>query len=140
MLKFKNSNKDSQYYSVGAEIVIPLGRVKKNNERLKIKSSHLSYLTKKEKLLSELDSYHLDFVNNSYLLRESLKNQTITVKSSEIILNESRKKYKQARISLQRLIDDQNMLLETSLTKIAISRQFLDLIFNYLTIFTLLDV
>jgi outer membrane protein TolC len=135
-----SSNKDSQYYSVGAEIVIPLGRVKKNNERLKIKSSHLSYLTKKEKLLSELDSYHLDFVNNSYLLRESLKNQTINVKSSEIILNESRKKYKQARISLQRLIDDQNMLLETSLTKIAISRQFLDLIFNYLTIFTLLDV
>ncbi|MDA7705584.1 TolC family protein [Rickettsiales bacterium] len=134
------SNKDDEYYSIGAKVIIPFGKVKKENEKLKIKSSHLSYLIKKEQLLSELDSYHLEFISNAKLLQKSLKNQKISAKSSKIILNESRKKYKQARISLQTLIDDQNMDLETSLSSISISQRFLDLIFNYLTIFTLLDV
>tara|TARA_Y100000385_G_scaffold75583_2_gene76494 strand:+ start:936 stop:2366 length:1431 start_codon:yes stop_codon:yes gene_type:complete len=134
------TNKNDEYYSIGAEVTIPFGTVKKQNEKLKIRSSYLSYLIKKEQLLSQIDSYHLEFVVNAKLLQKSLENQKISSKSSRIILNESRKKYEQARISLQRLIDDQNMSLETSLSRIAISEQFLDLIFDYLTIFTLLDV
>ena len=134
------SNKDNQYFSIGAELTIPFGKIKKQNETLKIKSSHLSYLIKKEKILSRLDSYHLEFIANANLLQKILKNQKISSRSSKIILNESRNKYAQARISLQRLIDDQNADLENSLAIIVISEQFLDLIFDYLTIFTLLDV
>jgi len=134
------ANKDDEYYAIGAEITIPFGKVRRDNEKLKIRSNYLSYLVKKEKLLSELNSYHLEFIKNSNLLQKSLKNQKISTKSSAIILKESRRKYKQARISLQRLIDDQNVDLENSLSRISIYEQFVDLIFNYLTIFTLLDV
>jgi hypothetical protein len=87
-----------------------------------------------------LDIYHLEFIANVKLIYKSLENQRISAQSSKIILNESRKKYKQARLSLKRLLDDENMDLETSLSRISISESFLDIIFDYLTIFTLLDV
>lgn len=134
------ANKDDKYYNIGAEITIPFGNIKKDNEKLKIKSRYLSYLIKKEKLLADLDIYHLEFIANVKLVYKTLENQRISARSSKIILSESRKKYKQARLSLQRLLDDENMDLETSLSRISISESFLDIIFNYLTIFTLLDV
>jgi outer membrane protein TolC len=134
------ANKDDKYYNIGAEITIPFGKIKKDNEKLKIKSSNLSYLIKKEKLLADLDIYHLEFIANVKLIYRSLENQNNSAKSSKIILNESHKKYNQARLSLQRLLDDENMDLEVSLSRISISESFLDIIFNYLTIFTLIDV
>lgn len=134
------SNSDSSYYNIGAEITVPFGKVLTKTEKLKNRSNYLSYIIKKEQLLSQLDAYHLEFIENANFLFSMIENQKSSSKSSKIILRESSKKYQQARISLQRLIDDQNNDLKTSLDRILISEQVLNLLFDYLTIFTLLDV
>ena len=65
-----------------------------------------------------------------------IKNQNINTQQLEKRLKFMRKKYEQARASVNDLIQDQDALLNSELTTINTRLQILNVLFDYLVIYT----
>lgn len=123
-------------YEVGLKVTIPLGDAKAQTQKTK-------ELYDEKRLAAAIDasdarviSTHQQLVKNVVLLNQVITAQKIN--SSELAkrLKFMTKKYQQARVSINDLIQDQDSLLRADLSTIETQLAVLNAVFDYLSIYT----
>ena len=130
----ENNNRSG--YDVGLRFSLPLGSVKADNQRTK-------ELYDEKRLSAAIDSNdarvnntHYQLVSSITLLNEIIRSQKVNSEQLSKRLTHMRKKYVQARASVNDLVQDQDALLNSELATIDTQLQILNVLFDYLAIFT----
>ncbi len=130
-------NKDPRVsYETGIRLNIPLGNKKTDSKDTMILAQKSAFLAQKRQDMAKIESYHLQSINNIAILRKSQKFQkqnSLNLKEISVL---SKKKYKQARISIRDLIDDQDLYFQSILKELEIKSIMMNQILDYMIIFT----
>ena len=129
------SNNKRSGFLVGLNITIPLGDAKNRTQSVKEAYDRLSLDSEIEKIQSNNNATHSQLVKSIRILNEVLRAQKINSAQLKIRIDGVRKKYIQARASVDDLINDQDSLLSSELTTIETRLKILNTIFDYLTVF-----
>lgn len=123
-------------YEVGVQFVLPLGDVKESTQAVKERYDEKrleALITQNE---SQVANTHLQLVKSIAFLNDVIRAQKVTSQQLGLRLKGMRKKYEQARVSVNDLVLDQDSLLNTELTTIDTQLQILNTIFDYLVVYT----
>ena len=127
---------DRSGYSVGLQLTIPVGYedaktkdIKKSYERNK----HLAAITNTE---TQLKATHMNIVTSIDHLFAVIAAQKENNANLQTKMNVTKKKYKQGRISLSELIQDQDKYLGGELNVIDTKLMILETVFNYLSVYS----
>ena len=123
-------------YSVALQLSVPIGDVKSSSASLKRIAERAAHMAEKSDIMSKVATRHRQMVPLIGLLKASVVNRKLNGKYLETTVSETQKMYKQARVSLDALINDQNdyqaNALQTIETKLLTIHELLD----YFMIFT----
>ncbi len=123
-------------YTVGVRASIPIGNSKNKSKIIKDNIQKADYLASKREIMANIESYHTQTIKNIKILQEALKYQNNNASGLKKVTRLSKKKYRQARISLNDLINDQDLYLKSLLTKNDIKLSIINQVLDYLTVFT----
>lgn len=121
--------------SVGLQVSIPLGSRTSDNSEIKEMLAKQRNQALAEQNLLKVKAYHDETRQIVKLLREVVANQKDTNTSLEKSLKLSRLKYKQARISLQELISEQDTYLRSRLDEIDTNLAVITSLIDYFSVF-----
>lgn len=117
-------------FQVGVTFSLPLDSKKSTSEDTKKLVDELRYKAEKTRTISKMGAFHTQVIQSIALLRDVIANQKVNSEKLQISLKETKKKYDQARISVQELINDQDAYLKSNLdeiqTKLAVITTLLD--------------
>lgn len=130
----ENNNRSG--YEVGLAVTIPLGSAKKDSAEVKrvYDDKRLEAQIRQSEL--QVENTHSALVKRIGYLTEVNRVQKINSDELKKRLSFIRKKYKQARVSINDVILDQDAFLSSELTTIDTRLAILNTIFDYLTVFT----
>ncbi|MBT4761656.1 MAG: TolC family protein [Bdellovibrionaceae bacterium] len=132
-----NFSSDSQpRKSLGLQISIPLGSRTGKNRDVKKLMVKKRYKAQKVSQLLKVKAYHEQTVEMITILQEVLRSQRDTNLSLDKSLKISRIKYKQARISLQELISEQDFHLRSRLGEIETNLTIINALMDYFSVYT----
>ncbi|MFK8137217.1 MAG: TolC family protein [Bdellovibrionales bacterium] len=123
-------------YTVGLNFSMPIGSTNKNTQEVQVKALKAQVESEKVELQTKLSSLHSGIIRNLAHLKSIL---ATTAKNQEFVttvLEDSKKKYKQARISSKDLIDDEDAKLNNDLTLIQVQAQMIKIMLDYFSVFT----
>jgi len=123
-------------YEVGLNFTIPLGSGKEQSQKTKELYDEKRLLASINASDAQVINSHQQLVRNIALLNEVIKAQKTNSKELEKRLRFMYKKYQQARVSINDLIQDQDSLLRAQLGTIETQLQVLNVLFDYLAIYT----
>jgi outer membrane protein TolC len=123
-------------YEVGLRVTVPLGDAKTSTQQTKELYDEKRLLAAINATDAQVINTHQQLVKNITLLNEVIRAQKITTAQLEKRLFYMRRKYEQARVSINDLIFDQDALLRSELTTIETQLQILNVLFDYLAIYT----
>lgn len=121
--------------SLGLQISIPIGSRTKNHSEVKEMLAKNRYQALAQSNLAKIKAYHKETTITIKLLQQMVKNQKDTNKSLETSLKLSRRKYKQARISLQELISEQDSHLQSQIDEINTNLTIINTLMDYFRIY-----
>ncbi|MGH1469112.1 MAG: TolC family protein [Bdellovibrionales bacterium] len=128
-------NESQPRTSLGLQISMPLdGRKKKTKEVIEALNKN-RYQAEAKQNISKINAFHSETVRLVMTLREVIKNQKETNKYLAKSLRVSAKKYKQARISLQELIGEQDAHLQSQLKEIDSNLIIVNTLIDYFSIY-----
>lgn len=122
--------------SISLKFSMPLDRKKGRTKETINLLNKARYQAQIQENLSRVDAYHSETVKLITTLREVLKSQRNTNKYLSQSLKVSNKKYKQARISLQELISEQESHLQSQLSEIDSKLTIVNTLVDYFGIYT----
>jgi outer membrane protein TolC len=122
--------------SIGVAFSIPLGSQKKSTGQVSEKLIENRYKAQALGQLSKITAFHSETADIIGILKDVVHNQKETNKYLGKSLKESRKKYRQARISLQELISEQDSLLQSSISEIDTNLAIINTLMDYFSIYT----
>lgn len=128
--EFKNG------YQVGVALKIPLGGDITRSREARVSATQSQILSQKESLSLQLKAEHEKIQRAMTLLIKASESQTATIKNLEKSLNRTKRKYKQARVSLNTFILEQDNLFSSQLQLIDTKRQILHLLLDYFKVFS----
>lgn len=120
-------------YSIGLALTIPLGSSK--TKKLKVEHAQQKLTSQLQQSIAKMKSYHEQTVSMIMLLNQSLINQVQQNKLLKISLKSSNKKYKQARLTIEQLIIEENNLLQSDLNIIQAKLTTVETLLDYFSIF-----
>ena len=123
-------------YEVGLRLKAPIGRTKTNSKSLQLSINQANYLATKKENLAKIAAYHTQSIKNLELLRKSSIYQSENSKDLQQILRLSQRKFRQARIPIKDLIEDQNLYLQSILRELEIKMVVINQILDYMAVFT----
>jgi outer membrane protein TolC len=123
-------------YQVGLRLTAPLGRTKNNSEKIQLSIQKANFVARKRENLAKIEAYHTQTIRNLALLKKAKVYQESNSDDLKKILRLTERKYKQARIPIRDLIEDQNLYLQSLLREIDIKMVIVNQILDYMTIFT----
>jgi outer membrane protein TolC len=123
-------------YEVGLRLTIPLGNAKAETQRTKEIYDEKRLTAAIDASDSQVINTHQQLVKSISLLNDVIKAQKLNSRELEKRLNHMMTKYKQARVSINDLIQDQDALLRADLSTIETQLQVLNVLFDYLAIYT----
>jgi outer membrane protein TolC len=123
-------------YEVGVNLTLPLGDVREENKNTRdlLEQKRLSAVIDNND--AQVINTHQQLVRSIALLNEVIKSQRMTTQQLEKRLGFVKRKYQQARASVNDLIQDQDALLNSELMTIDTQLQILNVLFDYLAIYT----
>ncbi len=121
--------------SLALQFSIPLGKSKKKTRKVSELLNKKRYSSEARANLAKINAFHSETVYLIKTLRDVVKSQRDTNKYITQSLNLSRKKYKQARISLQELISEQDSLLQSQLNEIDSNLTIINTLIDYFSIY-----
>lgn len=127
---------DRSGYQVGLNVSIPFGSSAKNAKDLNVLIAQKKNSAEIEKIKAQLTASHKQLSKSINLLTNVIRNQKENSKQLNIRLKDMKKKYNQARISVNDLINDQDALLNSDLSVVQTQLEVVYSIFDYLNIFT----
>lgn len=121
--------------NIGLMVSMPLGKEKIRSKKVLEELNKSRYQAEARQNLSKINAYHSETVRLVRTLREVLKSQRETNKYLEQSLRSSRRKYRQARISLQELIGEQDAHLQSKLKEIDSNIAIINTLMDYFSIY-----
>jgi outer membrane protein TolC len=123
-------------YEVGMLVSLPLGDAKTNTQKTKELYDEKRLYASINSTEAQVINTHIQLVRSISLLTEVIKAQKVSSAELSKRLLGMRRKYEQARVSVNDLIQDQDAFLSSELTTIDTQLQILNTIFDYLVVFT----
>jgi outer membrane protein TolC len=123
-------------YEAGLNVVIPLGDARSNTQQTKALYDEKRLQAQIESSRSQVASTHIQLAKSMGLIQEVIATQRINTSALERRLKVVRQKYSQARISVSDLIQDQDALLNSEISTIDSQLQAMNVLLDYLTVFT----
>lgn len=123
-------------YEVGVSFTVPLGNVKESTAEVKRRYDDKRLEASIKSTDTQVITTHQQLSKSIALLTEVIRAQKVSSVQLSKRLALSRKKYQQARVSVDQLVLDQDALLNSELTTIETQLQILNTIFDYLVIYT----
>ena len=123
-------------YETGVTLNIPLGDAKKNTQDSKTLFDEKRLLAMIDQADAQVVSTHTQLAKSMKLISEVIETQKLSSRALEKRLQVIRKKYAQARVSVNDLIQDQDALLRSEINTVDAQLQALNVLFDYLMIFT----
>ncbi len=122
-------------YEVGVMFTMPLGDAKKDTQKTK----ELYDQKRLDAALNANETYmmssHTSFARTISYLNDVVKAQRISSEQLNKRLRLMRRKYEQARVSVNDLVQDQEAYLSSELTTIDVRLQIINTLFDYLVVF-----
>jgi outer membrane protein TolC len=122
--------------SVGLQFSMPLGSTKKNTRVIQDEITKKMYSAQKREALGKVNAYHYQTIKSVALLNEIVFNQKENTKYLNQSLKVSKRKYNQARITIQQLVLEQDAFLQSNLDEISTKLAVIGLLMDYFTVFT----
>tara|TARA_Y100000590_G_scaffold323369_1_gene366500 strand:+ start:224728 stop:226254 length:1527 start_codon:yes stop_codon:yes gene_type:complete len=122
--------------SVGLQFSMPLGSTKKDTRQVQEEINKKMYSAKKKQALGQVKAYHTQTIKSVALLNEIVFNQKENTKHLKESLRVSKRKYSQARISAQQLVQEQDAYLQSNLDEISTKLAVINLLIDYFNVFT----
>lgn len=129
----KNNNRTG--YELGVMFTMPLGDAKKNTERTKELYDQKRLQASLTNTDNQIINAHTSFARSITYLNDVVRAQRISSTALEKRLRLMRRKYEQARVSVNDLVQDQDALLSSELTTIDVRLQIINTLFDYLVVF-----
>ena len=123
-------------YAVGLTLNIPLDKKKKTTAEVIKKATKLKYKSLRQKQMAKIKSFHSQTIRQINLLRNIIKNQADNTKYLAISLKTSKRKYNQARLTVEQLVQEQDSYLQSNLDEIRTKLAIINTIFDYLSVYT----
>ncbi len=117
-------------------VSIPLDGKKTKSQNINEVLDKKRYLAVRQRYLLQMEGNHSQILKTIDLLRAVVADQKRTGTMLETSLKVSQKKYRQARISLNDLIHDQDLLLQSNLSQIQAKLLVIHTILDYFKVFT----
>lgn len=126
-------------YTVGVKLNIPFGDGKSKVAKVKNIVEKKVYKAQKTELASKLDAYHFQIKDSIQVLRNVLRKQKLNTKYLSESLKISTRKYNQARITVQQLVQEQEAFFQSNLSEIETNLKVMEMLLNYFNVFTNID-
>lgn len=123
-------------YEVGVNFSIPLGDTKESTQKVKELYDEKRLQASINSTDAQVVSTHQQLSKSIALLTDVIRAQRMSSEQLSKRLAIMRKKYQQARVSVDQLVLDQDALLNSELTTIDIQLQILNTLFDYLVVYT----
>jgi outer membrane protein TolC len=123
-------------YSVGIQFTIPLGGKKKVTQEILQKIVRKTYRARQNQGVGKLKAYHSQVIRSIQLLQEVVRNQQENTRYLEQSLKISEKKYRQARLTVQQLVQEQDAYLQSNLDEIQTKLSVIHTLLDYLSVYT----
>lgn len=130
------TNNNRAGYEVGLNVSVPLGDSKEETQNSKQLYDQKRLDAAIQSSEAQVISTHQELVRSVTLLNQAIVAQKITTEQLKKRLMVMRKKYEQARASINEIINDQDALLNSELSTIQTRLQLINLLFDYLMIYT----
>lgn len=129
------TNNNRTGYEVGVMFTMPLGDAKKTTQRTKELYDQKRLDAALVSREAEVESAHQSFARTISYLNEVVKSSRISSEELQKRLKLMRRKYEQARVSVNDLVQDQDAFLSSELTTIDVRLQIINTLFDYLVVF-----
>lgn len=123
-------------FDVGVNFTIPLGDTKESTQKVKELYDEKRLYASIDATEAQVATTHQQLIRSITLLQDVIKAQKTSSRELTRRLQLMKKKYEQARVSVDQLVLDQDALLSSELTTIDTQLQILNTIFDYLVIYT----
>lgn len=123
-------------YEVGVNFTMPIGSVKDNTKKVKELYDEKRLLASINGTEAQVVNTHIQLVKSINLLTEVITSQRTSSRELGKRLVGMKRKYEQARVSVNDLVMDQDAFLNSELTTIDTQLQILNTIFDYLVVYT----
>lgn len=123
-------------YAFGLTLNIPLESKKRTTQEILQKATRLRYRSQKQRELAKVKAFHTQTVQQIALLREIIKNQKDNTRYLGVSLKTSKRKYNQARLTVEQLVQEQDAYLQSNLDEIRTKLAVINTIFDYLSVYT----
>lgn len=123
-------------FRIGLELQIPLGSRKKETQDTIEEIERRQNAIQNAQLKGRIHAFHTQISQSIGILNEVIKNQKINSIKLNESLTQTEKKYRQARISFNDLIRDQDSYLQSSLNEVQTKLTVINTILDYFTVFT----
>jgi outer membrane protein TolC len=123
-------------YEIGLQVSLPLDHSKHETKKTKEIYDEKVFFASISKTESQVINTHKELIIAINYLNEVIKNQKLTSIQLSKRLEGMKRKYQQARVSVNELILDQDALLSSELSIIQTQLQVINIIFDYFAIFT----
>jgi outer membrane protein TolC len=130
------SDNGRQNYAVGLTLNVPLEKKKKTTREILEKASKKKYRAQRKREMGKIFAYHTQTVRQISLLQEIIRNQNANTGFLKKSLQSSQKKYNQARLDVQQLVNEQDAFLQSNLDEIRTKLTIINTILNYLSVYT----
>lgn len=123
-------------YNIALAVNIPLGSRKKTTKEALRELQEKANQAKTQANLARVKAYHYEISKQVGMLQEVVASQRENSSQLEISLKETNKKYKQARVSVQELTQEQDQLFQSSLNEIQTKLNVVLTLINYFSVYT----
>jgi outer membrane protein TolC len=130
------NNNNRTGFETGVNLIIPLGDAKETTQKTKTLYDEKLLKSQMYQTHALVVSTHTQLAKSMGLINEVIASQRIGTTALEKRLQVIRQKYSQARVSVNDLILDQDALLNSQLTTIDAQLQAVNILFDYLMVFT----
>lgn len=122
-------------FNVGLMFTIPIDSKKSTTQETQRIVDSMRYKAEKNRTLGKLGAFHTQVIQSIALLQQVIANQKLNSEKLQISLRETRKKYDQARISVQEMIIDQDAYLQSNLDEIQTKLAVINTLLDYFGVF-----
>lgn len=122
-------------FEAGIMFTLPLGNAKKETERTKDLYDQKRLQAALTNTEAQIVNVHSSFARQIGYLNEVVKAQRISSAALDKRFKLVSRKYEQARVSVNDLVQDQDALLSSELTTIDVRLQIINTLFDYLVVF-----
>lgn len=129
---------DNRYknYAIGLQVNIPLDKRKKTTEEILQEVSKRKMRARSEQEMARIQSFHTQTIRQITFLQEIIRNQRNNTRFLKKSLKSSQKKYNQARLTVQQLVNEQDAYLNSNLEEIQTNLTTINTILDYLSVYT----